>query len=108
MATVTILTLIVGSLVTPRGATPCRQVADRRMALTALRPPSEVMTRINPEPRRIMIHRVRRPHTGTVTRRAIVGELLCHMVRICYLLEICLMALIAIGIDKLVVAVDVT
>jgi transposase len=108
MATVTILTLIVGVLMTPGSTTPCRQVADRCMTLAALRPTSIVVARIDPEPRCIMVHRVRRPHTRAMAHGAVMGELLCHMVRIRHLLEVCLMALIAICVHKLVVPIDVT
>ena len=105
MATVTILTLIVCSLVTSCRATPSRKVFYRCVTLTVLRPPSVMVTGVDPEIRSVMVHRVRCPYARAMAHGAVMGELLCHMVRIRHLLEVCLMALITISIDQLVVAI---
>lgn len=108
VAPVTVLPLIVRILVASGCTTPCPEVADRRVTLTAQCPPPPVITRINPEKCRIMVHRIRRPHARAVTRCAIMRELLRHMVRVRHLLEIRLMTLVTIRVYKLVVAIHVT
>ena len=76
------------------------------MTLTALRPPVEMMSRVNPEPGCIMIHRVRPPHARAMALRTVVGEQLRHVVRIGHLLKIRRMTLITVRVHKLIVAVD--
>lgn len=54
-----------------------------------------------------MIHRVGGPHTRTMALRAVVGEQLRHVVRVCHPLKIRRMTLIAIRVYELIVPVDV-
>jgi hypothetical protein len=77
------------------------------MALRALRPSPPVFTGINPEPARIVAHRVRCPHACAMARSAIVTECLCDMIRICHARVIRLMALVAIRVVQLIIPIDV-
>ena len=106
MAAVTVLALVMRGLMAARCATPRSKVAGSCVTLTALRPPVEMMSRVNPEPGCIMIHRVRPPHTRAMALRTVVGEQLRHVVRIGHLLKIRCMALIAVRIHELIVTVD--
>ena len=108
MAAVTVLALVVGILMTASCATPRREVPQSRVTLTALRPAAAVITtRIDPEIRRIVVHRIRREHRLTVAHGTVVGELLCHVVGIGHSLKIGRVAHVAIRIVQLVVAVRV-
>jgi hypothetical protein len=55
-----------------------------------------------------MIERRRHPGRRPVARLAIMAEVACDMVRIQDRLKICLMTLVAVGIDNLVVAIGMT
>ncbi len=105
MTTVTILSLVVSSLMTSCRTAPRSKVPQRRMTLTALGPPVEMIARVNPEICRIVIHRIRRKHGRAVAHRTIVRELLCHVVGIGHSLVVCRVAHIAIRVVQLVVPV---
>lgn len=106
VAAVTVLALMMRGLMTTGGATPRCQITRSCMTLTALSPSIEMVTRIDPEPGSIVIHCVRSPHARAVALRTVVGEELRHVVRVCHLLKIRRMTLIAVRVHKLVVTVD--
>ena len=77
------------------------------MTLRALCPSVQVMTRVYPEPPRIMIHRVWPPHTRAVARCTVMTEQLRHMIWIRDPLEIRLMTLVTVRVMQLVVTIHV-
>ena len=66
-----------------------------------------MMSGIDFEICRVMVHGVGSPDGCVVAHHAIVGEYLCYVVWIRNLLELCRMTLVAIRIGDLIIIVDV-
>ncbi len=108
MATIAVLSLIVCRLVTCSCAVVGSQVAGRSVTLTALVPPAGMLSRVDPEVRRVVVHRVRGPDARAMATRTILREDLIYMVRICHSGIVGRMALVTVLIRKSVVAIRMT
>jgi hypothetical protein len=108
MTAIAVLSLIVCCLMACCCTTEPSEIAGRSMTLAALRPPASMLSRIDPEVRHIMIHRIRAPDGSVVAASAIPREELADMVGIRHPGIIGRMALVAVLIGEGIVAVRVT